>query len=167
VGPYFRDLSTFTVHEALRDGFDEIVDGGVEGGAPELLVNVDADLRLRPDWLTTMTRVFARERQRRGPLLLTGFHTAHHPVVASFTDHVEKASVGGANLMFDVDLYRSVIRPALTLHWDWHVVETMRQRRLPMLCTRPSVVQHVGRRGRFSRPGAVDEADDFRVRRPG
>jgi hypothetical protein len=158
VGRFYRDLSTFTVHEALRDGYDALL-----AAAPELklLVNIDSDVRLRRDWLTTLRALFQRERPRRGPVIVTGFHAPNHPIVEVHDDHVVKASVGGVNLLFDVETYREVVRPQLALHWDWHVTAEMVRRGFPMLCTRPSVVQHGGRRGRFSRPRRYDHADDF------
>lgn len=158
VGRFYRDLSTFTVHEALQAGWDTLLDA--EPGL-RLLANVDGDLRLRRDWLTTLRALYVRERARRGPLIATGFHAPNHPVVDVHADHVEKASVGGANLAFDVDVYRDVVRPHLALQWDWRVCAEMQRRGWPLLCTRPSVVQHAGRIGRFSRPGQFDHADDF------
>jgi glycosyltransferase involved in cell wall biosynthesis len=158
VGRFYRDLTTFTVHEALRDGYDALL-----AAAPELdvLVNIDSDVRLRRDWLTTLRGLFERERAARGPLILTGFHAPNHPIVEVHADHVVKQSVGGVNLLFDVETYRDVVRPHLRLHWDWHVTAEMARRGLPLLCSRPSVVQHAGRRGRFSRPLRFDQADDF------
>jgi hypothetical protein len=160
VGRFYRDLSTFTVHEALQAGFDTLLT--VEPTL-QLLVNVDGDLRLRRDWLTRLRALHTRERARRGPLIATGFHAPNHPVVEVHDDFVVKASVGGANLAFDVDVYRDVVRPQLALHWDWRVCAEMQRRGWPLLCTRPSVVQHAGRVGRFSRRGQFDHAEDFAV----
>ena len=154
----------YSVHEALRDGWDVLAhDYGCR-----LLANVDADTIMKPEWLHRLVEVFRRERGRQGPLIVTGFNShQHNEIVEMAADYCRKSSIGGLNMLFDADLYREVVRPALRYEpmsqvgWDWHVVGQMQARGYPLLCVRPSMVQHIGAVGQFSRPGQYDVADDY------
>lgn len=161
---YKQERRGFGVHESLRIGWD-LLRG--ECGCARL-ANLDGDTLVKPDWLARLGSLFERERARRGPLIATGFHAGSHGVLEEGPDLRVKASVGGINLYFDAALYDEVVRPNLRwdpvreVGWDWHVVGAMRARGLPLLCTRPSVVQHIGLVGRFSGPRAgCDVAPDF------
>ena len=158
IGVAFDRDRFFTVHDALREGIDALL---AADPSVRTLVILDAEMRLHPMWLVQLRALFERERPTRGPLIATAFHTPHHAVLEEHADLRVKASLGGCNMMFDVPLYHEVIRPNLRRGWDWCVVQQMRERGYPMLCTRPSFVQHVGVRGVFSNPGAVDQAPDF------
>ena len=153
----------YGVHEALRDAWDVLAD---EYGC-RLLANVDADTVMKPEWLARLVAVFRRERARQGPLIVTGFNARQHGVIAEAGDFCVKSSIGGLNMLFDADLYSEVIRPNLRYEpmgevgWDWYVVTRMRERGYPLLCVRPSVVQHIGAVGRFSHTGSHDVADDY------
>lgn len=154
----------FSVDEALRDGWDLLAD---EYGCTTLC-NIDADTIMKPDWLERLVGVFMRERPRRGPLILTGFNSgAHADILEHGKDLVRKRTIGGVNMCFDVELYRTLVRhhlrydPSTQVGWDWHVVNAMLERDYPLLCLRPSVIQHVGAHGQFSRPEQYDVAIDY------
>jgi hypothetical protein len=78
-----------------------------------------------------------------------------------------KESIGGVNVLFEADLFDSLIAPnlryeePLQIGWDWLVVRAVVQKGYPLLCTKPSVVQHIGRVGRFSFFVQFDQALDF------
>lgn len=153
----------YAVHEALQDGWDLLAN---QYGC-RLLANVDPDTIMKPDWLQRLVSVFRRERASRGPLVLTAFNSRQHPTLSEADDVCVKSSIGGLNMLFDADLYRDVVRPSLQYEpmsevgWDWYVVAAMRARGYPFLCLRPSLVQHIGEVGRFSRPDSHDVADDY------
>lgn len=153
----------FGVHRTLRKAWDFLAD---ECGCTHL-VNVDSDALVKRNWLLTLQSRFARLRPRYGPLILTGFNVPGHRATELHRDYRVKESIGGVNTFFDVDLYHEMIRenmrfdPLLDKGWDWYVVERMRELNYPMLCTRPSVVQHIGKRGYYSKPRRYDRACDF------
>ncbi len=154
----------YAVHEALRDAWDVLAD---EYGC-RLLANVDSDTIMKPEWLQRLVEVFRRERARQGPLIVTGFNSRqHHEIMETAADYRRKSSIGGLNMLFDAGLYRQVVRPGLQYEpmsqvgWDWYVVGRMRALGYPLLSLTPSVVQHIGVVGQFSRVGAYDVADDY------
>lgn len=153
----------YAVDEALRDGWDLLAD---QYGCP-LLANLDPDTIMKPGWLQQLVAIFRRERARQGQLILTAFNSRQHPTLSEAGDHCVKGSIGGLNMMFDRDLYRDLVRPNLLYEpmaevgWDWYVVAAMRARGYPFLALRPSLIQHIGEVGRFSRPDCHDVADDY------
>jgi len=153
----------YAIHEALQDGWDLLAN---QYGCP-LLANVDPDTIMKPHWLQQLVAVYRRERARQGQLILTAFNSRQHPTVSEAGDVCVKASIGGLNMLFDRDLYTDLVRPNLVYEpmsevgWDWYVVSAMRARGYPFLSLRPSLVQHIGEVGRFSRPNSHDVADDY------
>ncbi len=158
VGVLFDNARFFTVHFALREGIDQLL---ALDPSINTIVILDADMRMNPQWLVRLRALFVRERARRGPLIASSFHVAKHTVIEEFPDYRVKASLGGCCLMFDVALYHEVVRPNLQWDWDWLVVDRMRALGYPMICTRPSGVQHIGLRGFYAHPDQVDHARDF------
>ncbi len=154
----------FAVHESLRLGWDLLA--GKYGC--RFLCCLDSDVVVRADWLLRMRNLFDREAARRGPLIVTGFNAQPHPVICEGDDFYLKKVVGGISMFFDHDMYREVVRPNLKLEpstgvgWDWHVIHEMGRRGFPFLCTKPSVIQHIGRHGVYSTDaGGYDVAHDF------
>ena len=107
------------------------------------------------------------QRDQRGPIIVTGYNSCKHPVRQDLGDHYEKESIGGVNVLFEADLFDSLIAPNLRyeeasqIGWDWLLVRAAEQKGYPLLCTKPSVVQHIGRVGRFSFFVQFDQALDF------
>lgn len=153
----------FDVHNSLKMGWDYL---RREHGC-EYLVNVDADVLSKPGWLDTLQCLFRREHASRGPLLLTGFNAHSHPVLEQHEDYCVKQSLGGMNTFFDIALYDELVRPNLVFDrennwgWDWYVVKALREAGYPMLCSTPSVLQHIGRIGQWSRWRHYDKALDY------
>lgn len=159
-----RRRKGFSAHESLRLAWDLL--SGKYGC--RFLCCLDSDTVVKPDWLVRMRSLFDRERPRRGPLIVTGFNAQPHPVLSEAADFYFKKVVGGISMFFDRDMYREVVRPNLKLEpatgvgWDWHVIYEMERRGYPFLCTKPSVVQHIGCRGVYSTAaGGYDVALDF------
>lgn len=154
----------FNVHESLRLGWELLLDRY----HCRYLANLDADVVVKADWLRRVLALFQAQRPLRGPLLVTGFNAHTHPVFVEESDYRIKASIGGLQTLFDPALYQEVIRPHLRVNWDDHVVAVMRVRGYPLLCTKPSVVQHLGRTGHYSNLSAgYDVAYDFWGADPG
>jgi glycosyltransferase involved in cell wall biosynthesis len=161
----FRQQSRhFTVHESLRTGWDFLVE---RFNCP-YLCNLDSDALVKENWLTQLRDLYRREREKRGPIIVTGFNADSHPVLGEEEGFCHKESIGGLNMFFDGDLYRTVVRPNLRFDeetqvgWDWFTVWAMQRLGHPFLCLKPSVVQHIGESGRNS--GAevgYDRAPDF------
>jgi hypothetical protein len=141
--------TTPRIHENLQLGWDYLR----QEFRCANLVNLDGDTVMHRHWLTALKRLHEANMPRYGQLVVTGFNAFEHPVVEMSADHYRKCSIGGINLFFSAELYQQVVRPALVdLQWDWKLVATMQERDYALLCTRPSVIQHIGREGIWSHP---------------
>ncbi len=135
---------------------------------------LDSDTIMRPYWLHRLREIHTRLAQDHPRFFLTGFHTYNHPVLENSTDYRRKQTIGGLNLFFTPELYREVLRSCLrctahagTTHWDWRLVRNCQKQGIPIFCTRPSVVQHIGRRGAWSRGSLFfDRALDYALPEP-
>lgn len=160
----------FGVHESLRIGWDLLHDRyGLD-----YFANIHSDIIFRHEWLVRLLELYQRERSEHDGLMVTGFHTTRHPTRALYEDCYLKESCGGIQTLFDAELYQNVVRPNLAYSeqdewgWDWRVVAELKRLGYPILCARPSVIQHIGMFGQFSkgrhwlsRKRRWDTADDF------
>jgi hypothetical protein len=124
---------------------------------------LDSDTIVVPRWMEAL-RQLHQEARGWAPnpfTIVTGFNARPHPILADHATYRLKQSVGGINLFFHANAY-PVLRPALThVDWDHEIVDRIRRLQGTLICTRPSVVQHCGRAGLWSRVTAFDVAHDF------
>lgn len=157
-----RARREFMFHENLRFAWDLLS----EGHGCRYLANLDSDMVVRRDWLRRLFALHAEQRPLRGPLIVSGFHSHGTSVsmraVENHRHYRVKADLGGCNMLFDAGLYRERIRQSMQEYWDDKVCKMMQERRYPMLVTRPSVAQHIGRLGQFAYgPLRHDRALDY------
>jgi glycosyltransferase involved in cell wall biosynthesis len=146
------------MYENLRYGWDLLR----EQYDCTYLTNLDPDTIVRKEWRQKILALYERE-QANGPLIVTGFNAHQHPILGTSKQYYHKKSLGGLNLFFDVNLYEQLVRPSLVgIDWDWRVVTAMHKENYRILCTRPSVIQHIGREGFWSgKHGVYDFAIDY------
>jgi hypothetical protein len=129
----------------------------------ELLMALDSDVVVKRDWVARLVQLYEQEhRQGQQPLIVSGFHASSNPSLEDRGSFRVKQSLGGLNLMFDREVWRSLVEPCLiNLEWDQELSRRMREVGGLMLACKPSVVQHIGRFGTWSRPFRYDRAADF------
>lgn len=154
-----RQKEGCAMYENLRYGWDLLR----EQYGCTYLSNLDPDALVRPHWLPRIKELYEQERPHHGGLLVTGFNAYQHPVLDQIKNGYQKQSLGGLNLFFDGTLYDEAVSPALVdIDWDWRIVHALQERNYPILCTRPSVIQHIGREGFWSGKSSVfDFAVDY------
>jgi glycosyltransferase involved in cell wall biosynthesis len=149
----------FLLHENLRLGWNYLVDRW----HCHYLSNLDSDAVVVPEWLERVRGLYLKHRDGNPHLIASGFNGAvYHPARSVHEDYVIKPTLSGLNMFFDRAAYDDFVRDALQPHWDWLVVKEMQGRSAEFLVTRPSVVQHIGSQGLFSRGWSEsDFAVDF------
>lgn len=128
------------------------------------LANLDSDTIVKPNWLLTLKKVHQEQKENNSNLLVTGFNAIQHAIIKEEKDFYYKESVGGINFFFDIPLFQNIIKSSLLdLDWDDRVVAAMKVNNFPIVCTKPSVVQHTGRAGVWSgvQSGTFDFATDY------
>ncbi len=130
---------------------------------------LDSDTVMTPDWLEKLCELYeywARTGTgiEASPAIVSGFNTLNHiNIKKGEGKFIYKASLGGINMLFKPSLYREVFLPVED-EWDIRIVKKMRQKGYQMLCTDPSVIQHIGEFGAFSKQFPyVDWAFDYNV----
>lgn len=124
---------------------------------------LDSDTVMQPDWLEKLCAVHSYWTQTmHSPAIVSGFNTLNHPNLRSEYKHfVHKASLGGISMLFTPALYEEIFLP-IGNEWDTDVVARMKKKGYEMLCTKPSVIQHIGIYGSFSKGRfVVDRAFDY------
>jgi len=145
--------------DSLRSGWDCLEQMGCE-----YLVNLDADAVVGIDWLARLESTFEQYKKEKpgSPFIVTGFNSATHDVVYRSEEYALKKSAGGINIFFHNSLYSELVSPVLSsVDWDHVISETLARRNGLIVVTVPSVVQHVGEFGLWSRPWSYDVAEDF------
>ena len=80
---------------------------------------------VKRQWVTALSGLYETlSRTGRRPLVCTGFNARNHAAAETGDGYRIKPTVGGANLLFDKDTYRDIVRPTLlNVAWDWRLCE--------------------------------------------
>lgn len=123
------------------------------------LITLDSDTIHKRDWLD---RIIDLRKSYSKETLVTGYNSTLHDTISTHDNYVIKKSCGGINMLFSKSMYKGFIRDAFVRTknlWDWEVVKNCSSRKIPILCTRPSYIQHIGVEGLHSKSN--DFARDY------
>ncbi|MEZ4883087.1 MAG: glycosyltransferase family 2 protein [Chitinophagales bacterium] len=148
------------MYENLQFGWDFLS----ENFHCKYLTNLDPDVLVQPHWISALKELHELGQSKNEEILVTGFNAYQHPIIEEKETYYIKKSLGGINFFFNQNLYQKIIRAKLiNLSFDFRVGDAMEENNYPILCTKPSVVQHIGRAGLWSgmKVGTFDYAIDF------
>lgn len=122
---------------------------------PDYIVNFESDLICKPYWLKNILDIFNKKNAK----VVSGYNSVSHPVKEVFEDVYIKETIGGAGLATTPDILTNLNlidlwEPmwGITIQgWDWHINNYCISQNIPMYCTNPSVIQHIGVMGAHSR----------------
>jgi len=116
----------------------------------DTIITLDSDFIVKKDWVKKLKELVAEN------VIVTGFNAPKHPIIKSGKHHLKK-TIGGGNLAFTYQTYLKFIRPHLNDNmWDWQMSYGAPR----LLCTNPSVCQHIGIKSAMGHVCA-DVAKDF------
>lgn len=152
------------MHDSFVQGFDHICDICKD---VRFLVTLDSDTVHKQNWIQEMVRIFdlykMQNIDKQDPIV-TGFNCVKsHPILESFKEYHIKESCGGVNMLITREYYQKEARNILATKgnmWDWEIIYSLRRNNMKILCTNPSVVQHIGSYGLHSGK-EFDQAEDF------
>ena len=161
-----RNERNLSIRYSLKIGFDYLIKQGCT-----VLVNIDSDAIVRADFLTKLIELYGKFPDN----IISGFNTltksrtgiVRHPVISTGDGYVVKNSIGGINMMFSVNTYRSIIEPALIEsqktkdHWDKIACRISLEQGKQIIVSSPSVIQHIGFDSAMGHRDNPDVADDF------
>jgi glycosyltransferase involved in cell wall biosynthesis len=131
-------------NKGMFSGLEYCWDKAIKDGCT-ILSNLDSDVEVRPHWLSEEIKLLEMFPED----IITGFNTTsggRHPIIEEYKEYRIKKSIGGINKMFTDKTYLKVVKPSLKsgFRWDWSVCEKAAASGVKLICTKPSVVQHIG-----------------------
>ena len=113
----------------------------------EFLMNLDSDTVHKKDWLQHINNVFEKASIENPDkiILTTGYNSINHEVVENKEGYVIKKSVGGCHLFFKSSDYVNYLRCTIISNkWDTNIYEQVHRLNGIIICTNPSVIEHIG-----------------------
>lgn len=152
----------FALEKGMQILFDQI--------GCDTVINLDADAIVRPDFISKLTELSEQFPND----IITGFNTliaGRHPIVSQHGGYCVKKTCGGINMLFTKSLYEKILKRALVTsqrlsgHWDDIVCKMNLEVGGKVICTTPSVVQHIGFKSAMGHNANPDYAEDFTVQK--
>ena len=84
-----------------------------------------------------------------------------HVIRVEFKTYRTKHHIGGCNLLVSTEFYKN--NPFMERReWDFRMCErAWKQYEMGVVCSKPSVVDHIGQYGVWARSNYYDQAEDF------
>lgn len=187
---YLKKEKNYGVDNSLTVGWDILYSLGVE-----FMINLDSDVEVSSNWLSVLNNIFQFAENNR--CIITGYNGSfpdgiiNHNIVSVNKNYKIKNSIGGINLFFHRDIYKNILRKALTdfnyigktiedivpywhkytksqircknglIGWDWKLSDLCKQYNISILSPHKSVVQHLGFIGISSYPSYFEQSYDY------
>lgn len=122
----------------------------------DVVINLDADAIVSPDFITRL-----KDLKTRYPgHIVSGFNcnNPQNPIIYDGPDYVLRKHVNGINMCIDKRQYENIVLPALQSEGNWDFNST---HNLPIVISKPSVVQHIGMVSSMGHSVNPDVACDF------
>jgi mannosyltransferase OCH1-like enzyme len=156
----------------------------------EYFLNLDSDVIVSVNWLSSLFNIHRLHSKLNVKTIATGFNGVNHSIKSKGSYYQIKHTLGGINLFYHRALYMGV-RKSLTsldvipttmdgvisnidnygtnpkIHskyngWDWGLVHICKAQNIELICTSPSVIQHIGKYGISSTENFSEIALDFK-----
>jgi glycosyltransferase involved in cell wall biosynthesis len=160
-----RNENNKGVRANLITGFDTCFKQGCE-----TVINLDSDAIVKTEFIATLMQ-FKKQFPEQ---IITGFNCKtrnkdgkeRHPIIEEHNTYLLKKYVGGINMVLDKKLYTKYVLPALQKvgNWDHNTCIACDKDKKPIVCVKPSVVQHIGLQSSMGHTSAEepDLACDFK-----
>ncbi len=132
------------------------------------IVTTDSDTLYNKNWLNFLESQVEKPGVEDSVAAISLFNAPSHPVVGEFDDELNvKESLGGMTVAVKSSYFFEMDETTDTLNkpwfcWDWEVVYSSQDKGELLLCSKSSMVQHIGRFGAHSRgDGHFDTSEDF------
>lgn len=139
----------------------------------EYLCNIDSDVLVKKNWISKLIEAEFDSRLllNKKNVIVTGFNcvqSCHHKIKNVYKTFYTKNTIGGINMFFSNSTYLYIVKEILeygrpNLGWDWEICKKSKSKKIPIVVTKPSVIQHIGIEGLNSRKEKkrYDTAEDF------
>ena len=132
----------------------------------QYLCILDSDTCVKPSWLHTELSLYQELEDQHPNIspdidpgdfvgIVSGFNTLKYQELSTAERFCKKAFLGGVNMLFNRKTFLKLMLPLLP-YWDDYVNSRAAAKGYPRICTRPSVVQHLGFIGAFGSVWDID-----------
>lgn len=150
----------------LIDGIEQLFAVGCD-----LIINIDNDAIVNKTFL----KVLLGLHKKFPDSIVTGFNSLNknsdgserHPIIERGKGYLKKTSVGGINMCFGKSEYDKYLKVAMQNaakggdNWDRQACIAAMKDNRPIICSDPSVVQHISAFSAMGHTDEPDRADDF------
>ena len=130
------------------------------------VVNLDGDAIVKKNFIEVLLTL----KERYNEKIVSGFNSNNptHKIIKKYKDCILKERAGGINWFIDKFEYITIIKQTLlsdSPNWDNEVCEIISNTNFNkgVICSSPSVVQHIGFDTSMGHFGSPDIADDFDI----
>ena len=115
------------------------------------LAVLDSDTIVKKNWLLVLCSLYEKQTDKPNMILsgFTSLSSLRKKILKETADYYQVNLLNGVGLFFSVAFYTKIFVP-MEPYWDDCLSRRMSARGYRMLASRPSVVQHIGKRGTFS-----------------
>lgn len=173
-----NNISIIKIRNANNLGISKSLLRGFETLLPKCyyLTNIDSDVIMKKNWLSTLEYTYNKVKNsnlKGSDYIITGFNCSVcvHPIIKQYDSFNHKKSIGGINMFFQYKLFTRMFKKILfdakkkrtrpRSGWDWIVVYKANELNIPLISTKPSVIQHIGITGMNSDKQKYDYAEDY------
>jgi cellulose synthase/poly-beta-1,6-N-acetylglucosamine synthase-like glycosyltransferase len=130
-----------------------------------LICTIDNDVIVKPDFISIILNEYENifNNYKSHDVLITGFNptNAHLNMIEDFGSYYRKETCGGVNFIFHIK-FLDFIKTFWEENLDWGINWAMKDRGMPLLCLKKSVVNHVGLYGLNSEgESRIDQDTNF------
>lgn len=132
----------------------------------DVVINLDSDAIVHPEFAERLLKLHEEFPNE----IITGFNSivaGRHQIVSQHNGYCIKKSCGGINMLISRNIYETVLKKALTTaqrtsgHWDDIVCKYHVENVGNIICSTPSVVQHIGFKSSMGHNVQPDVSHDF------
>jgi len=124
------------------------------------------DTIVKQNWILELTNLYDIISNDHRFFIISGFNSTRHSehyIIEEKDSYYLKNSIGGLNMFFSKDTYENVIKNTLiSIDWEHNVVKKLKKCNGIIACCKPSVVNHTGMYGLWSKgENDFDTSIDF------
>ena len=111
------------------------------------VMNLDSDTIHKLNWIDDLQKVddLVRNEYPNRLLVITGYNSICHEILEKKQEYIMKKSVGGCHLFFKSVDYINYLRYTIISHkWDTNIYEQVHHLGGLLICTNPSIIEHIG-----------------------
>ena len=119
------------------------------------VMSLDSDTIVKKEWIAILNELYEKINKEHKYFIVSGFNSTRHSehfIKQTYSNYYIKNGIGGINMLFSKDTYLDIIKDTLyNVCWDNIVIDKLRKYNGVIACSKPSVIEHIGYNGMWSK----------------